>query len=411
MSSWLDKLLSATDEAETPRSYIYWAGVSAISAIIAPNVYLNRQGVYKLQPNLFIMLIGESGLGKGLPIKIAKRIVTIVGTTRVLYGNNTIQSIIYDLSNSETDQKTGVPKWKDSRGYIISGELATLLQKDEQALPTLTEFYDTHFVGGVSGDDWKKSTKVSGREKLEGLCVSLFAGSTPEHFQNTIPEHDVKGGFVGRLLTVYEEKQHRINPLDDLDYDVELPYDELASWLTVISQLKGKFTWEDDKTRQAWKLWYNDIKNPTRKIHDPTGVVNRLPDNVLKVAMCLSLARQCEKLVIGEVDLEESIAKCMSLSIDSRRLTGDKGPSQIGAQVKFVTQILFKAAIAGDKITKGLLLRKYYGHFDLYELDRIISTLEASDICQSIPLQGPPPDILLEMKPETVKNLQRFMQR
>lgn len=400
-----------TDEAETPRSYIWWAGISAISAVISPNVYINRQGVYKLQPNTFIMLIGESGLGKGLPIKIAKRLVSLVGNTRVLSGNNTIQSIIFDLANSETDQKSGVPKWKDSRGYIISGEFATLLQEDKQALPTLTEFYDTHFVGGKSGEEWKKSTKVSGRDKLSGLCVSLFAGSTPEHFQNTVPEHDVKGGFVGRLLTVYEEKRHRVNPLDDIDNDREISYDDLSAWLTVISKLEGRFIWENNQVRENWKTWYNDIKGTERKIHDPTGAINRLPDNVLKIAMCLSLARQCEKLVISELDLEESIAKCMSLSIDSRRLTGDRGPSQIGQQVKFVTEVLFKAALGGDRITKGLLLRKYYGHFDLYELDRIIATLEAADICTSLPLQGPPPDILLEMKSETVKNLQRFMSR
>lgn len=409
--SWLKKLLDATDQAETPRSYIYWAGISAISAVIAPNVYINRGGVYKLQPNLFIILIGESGLGKGLPIKIARRIVNLVGNTRVLYGNNTIQSIIFDLANSETDQKSGIPKWKDARGYIVSGEFATLLQEDKQALPTLTEFYDTHFVGGVSGDDWKKSTKTSGRDKLEGLCVSLFAGSTPEHFQNTVPEHDVKGGFVGRLLTVYEEKRHRVNPLDDTETELEIPYEELSAWLIVISKMKGKFTWENEEAREVWKTWYHDIKGPGRKIHDPTGAVNRLPDNVLKVAMCLSLARQCEKLVLSVDDLQESITKCMSLSIDSRRLTGDRGPSQIGAQVKFVTEVLFKAALEEEVVTKGLLLRKYYGHFDLYELDRIISTLEASDICESYPMQGPPADVMIRMKQGTVDNLKRWMTR
>ena len=409
--SWIDKLLEKTDEAETPRSYIYWAGISAISAVISPNVYMNRKGVYKIQPNLFLILIGESGLGKGLPIFLAKKLVSLVGNTRVLSGNNTIQSIITDLANCQTDQKSGIPKWKDSRGYIVTGEFATLLQEDKQALPILTEFYDTHYVGGQSGEIWEKKTKASGKDKLEGLCVSLFAGSTPEHFQNVVPEHDVKGGFVGRLLTVYEEKRHKTNPLEDTEVEAELPYEELAAWLMVISQIKGAFKWENNQVRANWVEWYNDIKGPTKKIHDPTGAVNRLPDNVLKVAMCISLSRQCEKLVISIEDLEEAISKCMSLSIDSRRLTGDRGPSQIGAQVKFVTQILFKAAMENERITKGFLLRQYYGHFDLYELDRIISTLEASDICVSTLITGPPADIILAMKPETVKNLQRFMQR
>jgi hypothetical protein len=408
--TWISKLLEATEDAETPRSYIYWAGISVISAIIAPNVYINRGGKYLLQPNTFIFLIGESGLGKGLPLNIAKKLVKIVNSTRIIDGSNTIQSIIYELGNSETDLKTGIPKWKDSRGFIVSGEFATLLQDDKLALPALTELYDTHYVGGVEGEDWNKKTKSSGKDKLIGTCVTLFAGSTSEHFQNTVPEHDVKGGFVGRLLTVYEEKRYKINPLSDTKAE-KIPFDNLSGWLSVISKLKGPFDWADERTKKYWEEWYTDIKNPGRKIHDPTGAINRLPDNILKVAMCLSLARQFEQLVISYEDLEEAIEKCMSLTIDSRRLTGGKGKSQVGEQVHFVTQVLYRAAVDKERVTKGMLLRKYYGQFDLYELDRIISTLEAADLVKSIPLQGPPVDVLLEMPENAVKNIQAFMQK
>lgn len=406
--SWIDSLLEETDRAETPRAYVYWSGISIISAIISPNVYLNRGGVYKLQPNTFIILIGESGLGKGLPLSIAKKLVKLVGSTRVLSGNNTIQSIIYDLGNSESDIKTGVPKWTDSRGYIVTGEFATLLQEDKQALPVLTEFYDTHYMG-----DWEKRTKSSGRDKLDKVCVTLFAGSTAEHFQNVVPEHDVKGGFVGRLLTVYEEKRYKINPLTDTDMEVELPFDKWSIHLLKIAQLKGPFGWADVKVRKHWEEWYSDIKDPKRKIVDPTGAINRLPDNVLKVAMCISLSRQTSDLIISYEDLDEAITRCMMLTVDSRRLTGGRGPSQIGQQVHFVTQVLYRAAIEGERVTKSYLLRKYYGHFDVYELDRIISTLEAAGVANSTPIIGGKdrPDIAIEMPMEVVKNLQKMMER
>lgn len=401
--SWIQKLLDDTDDAETPRAYIYWSGISIISAIISPNVYMNCGGVYRVAPNTFVIMIGESGLGKGLPSLMAKKLVTMVGSTRVISGANTIQSISQRLANSETDEKTGVPKWKDARGFIVSGEFINLLEEDKKALTTLTEWYDTHWM-----EDWVKSTKNSGTDKLEKLCVTLYTGSTPEHFQQAVSEANIKGGFGGRLLTVYEEKQYKINPLDDTDIEKHLPWDDWVIHLHKIKELTGGFSWENEKTRLFWREWYHSIKSKRDKIKDPTGAINRITDNVRKVAMCLSLARQTKELVISYDDLNEAIIKCMSLTTDSRRLTGGSGESTIGKQVHFVTQILYRAAIDGERITKSRLLFNYYGHFDSFELDRIISTLEMARICRSLPIQGPPADVQLEMLPECVEQLKNY---
>lgn len=394
--SWIDCLLEATSEAETPTNYIYWAGISIISAVIGPHVYINRGGVYKLSPNTFIMLIGESGLGKGLPISVAKKLVRLVDSTRVIAGRNTIQAIIRDLSQSETSEKNGVPKFKDSRGYIVSGEFATLLQEDKSALPVLTEFYDTHFMS-----EWINTTKSAGVDKLTGINITLFGGSTPEHFNDVVPDADVKGGFVGRILTVFAEERSKINPLSDTEMTSEFPYEELANHLKLISQVKGAFKYTKDGKR-LWEEWYTDIR--TRKVHDPTGAVNRLPDNVLKVAMCLSLSRGVE-LLIHKTDLEEAIEKCMGLTIESRRLTEGKGRSELASGAKLVIKTLLQAV--ENKVTKSKLLQMHYGTFDVYELDRIIQTLEVADII----VQSHENGTVINMTTNAIINLKKWMER
>lgn len=396
--NWINQLIEACKEAETPKSYIYWAGVSTISAVIAPNVWINRGGVYLLSPNTFVMLIGESGLGKGLPINVSKKLVRIVGNTRVISGRNTIQAILKDLGTSESDEKSGVPKFKDARGFIVSGEFSTLLQEDKAALPIITELYDTHYV-----DEWANTTKSSGKDKLVNPCITLFGGSTQEHFSNVVPEADVKGGFVGRILTVYEEKRSRINPLSDTKAENKFPYESLAEHLRLISMVQGPFEYSK-AAKSYWEEFYEGIR--TKKVHDPTGAVNRLPDNVLKVAMCLSMADGIDK-VIGVNHLEEAIEKCMSLTIESTRLTGGQGRSAMGPQTKLVIQILFRAE--NNETTKKKLLLTYYGQFDTFELDRIIQTLETSGVLVSSPMGNG--DILLKMTEETVKNLKQFMER
>lgn len=394
--SWINSLIEETAEAETPTAYIYWAGISVISAVIGPNVFTNRGGVYKLSPNTFIMLIGESGLGKGLPINVAKTLVRMVNSTRVISGRNTIQAIIRDLGQSETNEKDGVPKYKDSRGYIISGEFATLLQEDKAALPTLTEWYDTHYMG-----DWINSTKTAGIDTLKKVNISIFGGSTPEHFSNVVPETDVKGGFVGRILTVFAEERSKINPLSDTEASNEFPYEKLALYLRTISLIKGSFKYSNGG-RKLWDEWYTDIR--TRKIHDPTGAVNRLPDNVLKVAMCISLSKRPE-LELHKEDLEEAIEKCMGLTIESRRLTEGKGRSELAEGAKLVIKTLMRTE--GNRMTKRKMLQLHYGTFDVYELDRIIQTLETADII----LQSHEDGIVLSMKPNAIENLKNWMTR
>lgn len=394
--AWIGSLLDATKEAETPTNYIYWSAISIISAVIGPNVYINRGGVYKLSPNTFIMLIGESGLGKGLPISVAKTLVRLVDTTRVIAGRNTIQAIIRDLSQSETSEAKGVPKYKDARGYIISGEFATLLQEDKAALPVLTEFYDTHYMS-----EWINTTKNAGIDKLTGINITLFGGSTPEHFNNVVPEADVKGGFVGRILTVFAEERSKVNPLSDTNADNTFPYEGLSQHLKDISKIKGAFHFSISGLK-LWEEWYTDIR--TRKVHDPTGAVNRLPDNVLKVAMCIAMSKRVT-LELQHADLEDAIEKCMGLTIESKRLTEGKGRSELAEGAKLVISTLLKAD--NRMMTKKKLLARHYGTFDVYELDRIIQTLESAGIVKQSHEDG----IVLHMTEEAYLNLKRWSER
>lgn len=397
--NWIEDLIDAAKEAETPTEWLYWSGIATVSAIVAPNVWMNCGGVYNLSPNVFIMLIGESGLGKGLPIAVSKKLVKMVDSTRVISGANTIASILQTLANTFGDQKTGTPKFKDSRAYIISGEFANLLQEDKRALPTLTELYDTHY-----SEDWSSSTKHSGVDKLDKVNITLFGGSTPEHFANVVPESDVKGGFVGRILTVYQEKRSKTNPLDDTEATNQFPYERLAEHLKTIALVRGPFHWGSPEVRQYWRDWYHPIRE--KEIHDPTGAVNRLPDNVRKVAMCLALAKRVE-LAIQLEDLEEAIDKCMALTIDSKRLTGGKGKSATGEGTHLVIRTLHQAK--DHQVLKGKLLELHYGTFDIYELDRIIATLEGAGVIESQMVAGG--KILLKMMPDKVEMIKKFMER
>ena len=120
--SWIDTLLQETDFVETPRQWITWSGIAAISAVVSPNIYVNK-GAYKLKPNIYVMLIGRSGLGKGFGPSLAAKMVGMVNNTRVIQGSGSIEGLIHELSIVKAAHNGSIP-YKDARAFICSGEFA-----------------------------------------------------------------------------------------------------------------------------------------------------------------------------------------------------------------------------------------------------------------------------------------------
>lgn len=370
--SWLQKLQDAASEAETPKSFMYWAGLTSIAAVVANNVYLNRRGedgkiIYQLKPNLYVMLIADSGLGKGLPVAIAKDLVSKAGNTRVIAGRNSIEGIIKEMSTAQTSKDSPTPI-QDSRAFIVSGEFSNLMVSNPQALTVLTEWYDTHFMG-----EWKNTLKNSPVEKLKGVNVTLFGASSPEHFADAVPEVNIRGGFIGRTLMVYEEKRNKTNPLVYLDEPEDeianaIVTPELTDYLKELSQVKGRFNWTSGGA-DLFKPWYIEWRN--KEWQDKTGTVHRMPDHVLKVAMCLSLSRGTD-LKLKTEDIEEAIGACLSLTINTKRITST-GKHPLAQATRQVLDYLYRAP--EFTLTRMKILQKGYGDFDSCDLDRIEQNL------------------------------------
>lgn len=380
--NWLQELDKATEEAETPRSYVFWGGIAAISAVASTNVYMNKSGVYELRPNLFILLIGRSGLGKGLPITIAKRLVKLVNTTRVISGRSTIEGVLTDLSKTKS-KEDGSPMLKDARGFIVSGEFATSLQRNPDGLTILTDLYDTHYQ-----DEWVNTLKTSPTEKLINPCITLFSGASPAHFEDFIPKANMYGGFLGRTILVYEEKRYKVNALTD-DDAIMIDYSYLADHLKEISKVTGKMRWSF-KGKEYYQAWYERIKK--KDIQDKTGTIDRIQDHVCKVAMCISLAKKLDR-VIEEEDIIEAIAACGSIHNTAKRMTSGAGQSSMAAQTKTALEIIMRSPEL--KVKRSELLAKGMGDFTASELDQIIETLAQTNFIKQTGVK----DISYEITP------------
>lgn len=398
--SWIEDILSEIEDVETPRSWLYWSLLTTISAAVGNNYYLRAlKGNVIYRPNLYVILLGESGLGKAYGINLAKQLVAATNSTRVIAGRSSIQAIVSELSKQKT-RPDGLPPISDSRGFIVNGELSSAIIADVDALSILTDLYD-----GVVHDEWVNSLKLSGKETLKNPYITALFGTAPAGFYDSIPQANIEGGYIGRNLIVYEEKRSRnLDLLDDDESHSDKIKDHLiptyAPYLKKLYEFKGRLI-----PNSSAKEIFNDWRRKWRssQSQDKTGFFNRVPDHVLKVAMLLCLSRYDNAGVINEEDIEESISKVTGLIYSNKMTTTGRGLDPTGAQSQIVLNILLRAE--NNELSRKRMLSQGHGNFDSFQLDKIIETLlEMGWVDRDRHVAGTATDWIYKLKGEPLEN-------
>ena len=244
IETWLTKLLDSRSDFESPRKFFYWSALAAVSSVVKRKVYLRKRSGgrtnYLLYPNIYVFLIGDSAIvRKGPPVKMARKLVKAVGSTRIISGRSSFQGIIKELATARTvyDEKTQKQiLYHDSSAFICASELRSSLIQDPQAFATLTDLFDGDFA-----DEWKVLLKGTGVEELKNVNITILGGTNPAYLREVISGADVEGGIIGRSFMVYAKERQTINPLtEDVDGEDEEEdekgeddqYNEEAEWLT-----------------------------------------------------------------------------------------------------------------------------------------------------------------------------------
>lgn len=408
--NWIDSLVSESSHVETPESWLWWSSLTCISAAAGNNYYLTTlKGDLIYRPNLYVMLLGESGLGKGYPINRAKLLVQKAGVTRVIAGRSSIQAIVQELSRTKTVE--GKAPIGDSRGFIVNGELSTAIIQDPDSLTILTDLYDGHY-----NPEWTNLLKGDGAEKLKNPYITALFGSSPAHFYDSIPQANIEGGYIGRNLIVYEEKRRQDVDLLDIDKEEdEAESDRLENYiypkyvphLSAIAAKKGQLKPTED-ARNLFNTWRKKWRGS--QSHDKTGFLNRVPDHVLKVAMCLSLSNWEFTGEISQLDIEEAIQRVTNLVYSNKKTTEGRGPDPLAASTKIVLDMLIAAP--ENKMARKTLLWKGYGTFNSFTLDQIADNLlEMGWMKRKKILAGKATDWEYELAGEPLESYQSYLKQ
>lgn len=421
--NWVQQVIDLHSELESPESFWRWSALTAISAVVKDNVWLNQQ-IFNLYPNIYTMFHADSGLKKGPPVNMAKKLVKLVNNTRVITGRGSIQGILKELGTAYT--QPGGRVQQKSVAFICSSELSSSIVEDKVATKILTDLYDRIYNEG----EWRSLLKME-TFTLKDPTITMLTATNESMSGDFFTLSAIQGGFFARTFIIYEKQSEVVNsliyPLEDT-----IDYSGVADYLKEIANLVGPFKplaqmekegeYKYKKVKKGKRglrdIYFNDVGimfddwyenfSELRKIaenKDDTGTMNRFDASVMKIAMLLSLAEH-PRLEITEGAMATAISECEKLLGNVRRTTLGKQGLSTSAVLK--TMIIMELLNRDNhQVTRVVLMKKMWQHYqNSEEFDAMMLGFDSAGMIKTTSVGN---NILYTMPEHQVKELKQFM--
>lgn len=259
--------------SEIPPQYTKWCGLMTLAAAAEDRVWVSKFRGKRIPPNLYVLLLGPSGIGKGEAIDTALRLIAPLNI-RTYRGKLTAPFLVDELASRKQAPKMlfVTPELALSVG---SGQLA------DDLIKLMTELF--------TGGDYvfQEGTRTHRRHTFTGHNLNWLAGTTKEWLRDCVSQEAVRGGFFGRVASVsasYNLDARVYHPQYRPDH-AALEQD-LRLRLGAVQGVKGEMTLAPD-AEALLEQWYMERPSPTDESMTPTW--KREHDLVLRLAMLCAL--------------------------------------------------------------------------------------------------------------------------
>lgn len=362
---WLEDFMFLSRDTEIPEKFGLWCGLSTISLALGRKIWMDM-GVYKIFPNLFVVLCAGSG-------KCRKS--TAIGQVELLVKEidpkpNIISQKITPEALIEAMQvgKVGCIAPTSCTGYIIVDELSTFLNKKS-------------YEGGIASllislfdckERFVYQTRGRGKEVLKNTCLGLLGGSTIEWIRNALPGDSIGGGLTSRIVFVYEKMPKPPMAWTKFGEEHERAILRLLAHLKKIARIEGEVVVSDDCRRvyeDSYNCFYKNSKLWESKLLQ--GYASRRFIHVFKVAMLISMSYNEELVIeVGHFQAAERIMEETERNMEE--VLNLVVQTESGGVVEDIVQTIIAN---GGKMSKGELTRKFQHKLRARELDDAMKTL------------------------------------
>lgn len=342
----IHKWRNYTADLVSPDNFITMSFYWMMSAALQRRVWSGP--IHKpLFPNLYCILVGEPGVGKGLILteviqmlkhhKWKPQVKEINPTVQITnddineilnasgVGGNKVKEpdllfpVAADATSFEAllqsfvkaNRRINVPKSPLAPlGIYTHKSMCFCLEELSSLLSKNTEKTVDFLIRAFDCGDYDYKTKHQGDDLLRKPCLSFAGGTTPSFLERTFRDNLIGDGFCARVIFVYEltNRFHRYG-IRELNDQQRADRDEILAHLLELSKLYGPVTLEPDAM-----AFFKDYFE--REMHSPGGRINpslklntyyaRKDIHATKLAMCIHFSKSTSMTVTLE-DCQEAL--------------------------------------------------------------------------------------------------------
>lgn len=240
LPDWINAYTAHMRAKGVPEIYARWTAISIIGGAMEQKVW-HENNIGRLYPNTYVIIIGESGVGKTINTNDARLRWSALSRTAghsVAPSSLTAASLIDALEDAHRVVKHDELPAEGFNSLLLPvNELPVLMSKyDEELLANMTDLYDCHcFVQRRRGGDLFID--------VENPQLHMLAAIPPTVLSSILPESAWESGFVSRLLFIYSSERRRRSMFGravSSDTKAKERDNALASDLRQIAKLVGR---------------------------------------------------------------------------------------------------------------------------------------------------------------------------
>jgi hypothetical protein len=394
--SFIEAFLDYNKNLGVSQKFLLWSAISGIAGCLERRTWIVYNGTQVIFPNLFVMLIADSGIAnKSTAGRAIMELLYEVDGLNFMSTQMSGASLIKQMSdagNRKTFEYEGVV-YKNSSIFSYSSE-AKVTIGDAKGLggvqELLTDFYDCGDPNIWSvKKGWNKETLSGGDITIFNPCLNLLYCSTPTWLMEAIGKNGIAGGFASRVLFISEKERFRGNLgwLDEEEVGTKNSPEErnkLIADLNSIASMAGRF-----KTTKGFKEAYNEIleKRNAKIDENPKGEMasyySRKMWHCLKLSQVLA-ADQSDELIITPEHLMAACRLLETIESDMYAPFSTTGENKNLMSFSLVWEVMRKK----PQWTKQDLVRYTYKHATSAQLDEHLKTLVTMKKIKFIPAEG-----------------------
>lgn len=407
-------------DIKSPNEFINMSFYSMISAALQRRVWLFSEE-RPLFPNLYVLLTGNPGVGKGLCLKPVAEMLAFhkIGTEKeedIAKDKDAllrrVEQGMYDLEakagmKKEKTKPTLFPIASDSttfealiqanakavrfhtarseeekqspfmrNGRYMHCSMAFVLEEISTLFRKKAEDVVNYLIKAFDCGDYVHRTKTQGTDIVTKCCLNFLGGTTPTFIRDTFDAKIFGDGFASRIIAVYGPR-NRFNRFDmgNVSRDQIMAKVDLIQWILKLHSKYGRVTYAPD----AYEYIKDYVENRMEKERPNKAIMldsyyARKDIHVQKLAMAIHFSEYLNmKINIESIKKAIMILDQLEVSMDhALQVSGkNKAADQITIMERFIEK--------NWPVTRWQLLGHFVKDLTTEQFEEILSYLLGSD--------------------------------